>query len=335
MRLVRYTPGMFASLRNIATPQSGLSDRSFVDYYYATRNECQLHLAMDDEGKVIGSIGIEQMPFEYRGERQTIAFGSNFCAAHSGVGGFLYLVWMKSAPISMVFGGSQDTHAILRAQSWTYYPDVPVYQANMRYAPHVADGLARSLAKRLLRAMRGGANIGRRVASLEPRAVEVREQREYRDSLAKFSSPFALRLAPDPEYLSWRYALDLPFAKYRLFEIDAGASTVGYVILHERPNRIVVAQADGSDARSLAIGIMKAVANATERDTSPREVLLTSSHPGMRSVFEACGMRAAVKGRPFALKSRRNAPLFERDTSGWLINFDWGDNSLRPPFGRD
>jgi hypothetical protein len=91
MRLVRYTPEMFPSLQRFTTPQSGLSDRSFVDYYYATREHCQLYLALDQDGSVIGSIGIEQMPFEYRGQRQTIAFGSNFNASHSGVGGFLYL----------------------------------------------------------------------------------------------------------------------------------------------------------------------------------------------------------------------------------------------------
>jgi hypothetical protein len=335
MRLVRYTPEMFASLQNIATPQSGLSDRRFVDHYYATKEQCQLHLAVDAQGAVIGSIGIEQMPCEYRGERHTIAFGSNFCAAHSGVGGFLYLTWMKSAPVSMVFGGSQDTHAILRAQNWTYYPDVRIYQANLRYAPHAADSLARRLAKRVLRAGFGGPDIRRRVSAMAVPSVEVREQREYRAALTTLSSPFSLRLVPDLDYLRWRYALDLPFAKYRLFEIASTGGDVGYVILHERPNRIVVSHADGRDARLLAAGIMKAVAQVSERDATPREVLLTSSHPGMQAVFEACGMRAAGQGRPFALKSRRGAPLFAQDTTGWLINFDWGDNSLRPPFGRD
>jgi hypothetical protein len=335
MRLVRYTPDQFASLQSIATPQSGLSERSFVDYYYATRNECQLHLAVDTDGEVIGSIGIEQMPFEYRGERHTIAFGSNFCAAHSGVGGFLYLTWMKSAPMSMVFGGSQDTHAILRAQNWAYYPDVAMYQANMRYASRAGDSLARRVAKRFLRAALGGPDIRRRVAALKAGRIEVREQREYRAALETLRSPFTLRLAPDPEYLSWRYALDLPFAKYRLFEIAAGEGLAGYVILHERPNRIVVAQADGSDAKSLAVGIMKAIAQVTESDSSPREILLTSTHPEMQAVFADCGMSLAGQGRPFALKSRRGANPIAQDTTNWLINFDWGDNSLRPPFGRD
>ena len=116
MRLVRYTPAMLPSLQAIATPDSGLGDRAFVDYYYATREHCQLHLALDPQGVVIGSIGIELMPFEHEGQRKTIAFGSNFHAAHSGVGGFLFLTWMKSAPLSLVFGGSPDTHRILRAQ---------------------------------------------------------------------------------------------------------------------------------------------------------------------------------------------------------------------------
>jgi hypothetical protein len=97
---------------------------------------------------------------------------------------------------------------------------------------------------------------------------------------------------------------------------------------------VVVAHADGSDARLLAAGILKAALLVTERDTKAREIRLTSSHPEMQAVFEASGMRAAEQGRSLALKSRRGAPPFAQDTTGWLINFDWGDNSLRPPFGR-
>jgi len=335
MRLVRYTPEMFPSLQRFATPQSGLSDRSFVDYYYATREQCQLHLALDQDGTVIGSIGIELMPFEYRGQQQTIAFGSNFNASHSGVGGFLYLKWMKSAPIAMVFGGSSDTHNILRAQNWTYYPDVPVYHGNRRFEPHAGESLARRFAKRILRAGLGSGDVARRVAALKVPPIEIREQREYRDQLATLPSPFSLRLAPDLEYLRWRYSLDLPFARYRLFEIAVADDPIGYVILHERANQVVVSHADGSDARLLAAGIMKAVAFVIEGDLKPRKVLLTSTHPEMRAVFEASGMRAGEQGRPFALKSQRGTALFPQDTMSWSINFDWGDNSLRPPFGRE
>lgn len=335
MRLVRYTPDLFASLQRIATPESALSDRRFVDYYYATREGCQLHLAVDEQDAVIGSIGIEQMPFEYRGQRMDIAFGSNFQAAHSGVGGFLYLTWMKSAPVSMVFGGSADTHEILRAQKWTYYPEVRVYQANMRYAPRTGENLARRAARGLLRAAFGSRDIRKQVAALKTPPLEVREQRELSAALTSLRSPFALRLAPDLEYLRWRYALDLSFVKYRLFEIQAADGLAGYVILHERPRRVVVAHADGRDATLLAAGIMKAVAQVIAYDSTPREILLTTTHPGMQTVFESCGLRPAAQGRPFALKSRRGTLAISQDTSNWLVNFDWGDNSLRPPFGRD
>jgi hypothetical protein len=334
MRLVRYTPEMFPSLQPIAA-QSGLSDRSFVDYRYTTREQCQLHLALDEQGSVIGSIGIEQMPFEYRGQRQDVAFGSNFFAFHSGVGGFLYLKWMKSAPIAMVFGGSPDTHRILQAQKWTYYPEVRMYHAHGRFAPIAGENKVRRFARGLLRAGLGSGDIRKRVAALKTPQIEIREQREYRDSLATLSSPFLLRLAPDLEYLRWRYCLDLPFAKYRLFEIAATDGVIGYVILHERANRVVVSQADGSNPRLLAMGIMKAVAHVIAHDVKPREVLLSSTHPEMQAAFEDCGMRAAKQGRPFVLKGQRGTALFSQDTTGWSVNFDWGDNSLRPPFGRE
>ena len=80
---------------------------------------------------------------------------------------------------------------------------------------------------------------------------------------------------------------------------------------------------------------MKAAALVIAQDTKPREIQLSSTHPEMQAVFEACGMRAARQGRPFALKGQRGTALFAQDTTNWLVNFDWGDNSLRPPFGRD
>jgi hypothetical protein len=205
----------------------------------------------------------------------------------------------------MVFGGSPDTHSILRAQNWTYYPDVPVYDGNRRYEPHAGESMARRIAKRILRSGWFRTDVGKRVAALKIPPIEIREQREYRDQLVTLASPFLLRLAPDLEYLRWRYSLDLPFARYRLFEIAAADEVIGYVILHERANQVVVSHADGSDARLLAAGIMKAVAFVIEGDLKPRRVLLTSTHPEMQAVFEASGMRAAGQGRPFALKGQR------------------------------
>ena len=200
MRVVRYVPELFPSLRALTTPRSGLSHQPFVDHYYCSRPACQLHLLFDKDGTTIGSIGIERMPFEYRGQRQEIAFASNLIALAPGAGGVLYLTWVKSSPVSMVFGGSPDTHRILRAQKWTYYPGVLTWRANRRYSPHSDESFARRLAQRVLRATGRKIDVKGRGAQWFPAALEVQEQRDYHDELSALPRDGMVRGVMMPDY---------------------------------------------------------------------------------------------------------------------------------------
>jgi hypothetical protein len=195
-----------------------------------------------------------------------------------------------------------------------------------------------------LRRAAGGAGLGggrperapvpRYASRLPPEAreaVTVREERGYEPDLVPESSPFSLRFVPSPPELEWRYGLALPFVRYRLFRILARGRTCGYVVLEDAPAQVIVSHCDGSDPRLLAWGVLQALLEACREDTRPRSVLLASSHPEMRRHYEAFGFHLLPE-RPLALGPARPGFELPSDPRGWLVNYDWGDNGLRPPF---
>ena len=331
MRLLRYSPDMFGLLKSITPSGSGLSHEAFVNYYYATRPECALHVLVDGRGAPVGTVGVERMPFEYDGRPHTFGFASNLFGAVPAAGGYLYLHWMKSAPIGMVFGGSADTHRILRAQHWTYYSGIGTYRLNWTYPVQEGESGRHRIVKAVLRRASKDLNWAERAASVCAASVSAREEREYRNEMIAMSSAFTLRLAPDLSYLRWRYALDIPFARYRVFTIYEGSALIGYVVIRDRSDHVIVAHADGTNPRLLAMGILRAVVAATE-GRSRCGLMTTSSHPEMQQVFLAAGFRKRRAERPLALGAIRGRVDLDADTSGWMVSYEWGDNALRPPF---
>ena len=341
--LTIYTPELFDCLRasvSRVAPRSSLCHKAFVDYYYATREWCRLFLCVSDSGEVLGTLGLERMRFELDSREMILGSGSNYHAFEPGVGGVLYLQWMCSCPIALVFGGSEEAHKIYRAQNWTYFQGVRTYLLN--YLPRTDDrGLRGALrwVRHLARRRPLLSTLGEaRPVALASLAVE--EEQTYGEDLLPKHSPFRFRFAPSVEHLAWRYATGLSFIRYRLFRIVEEKRTVGYVILNDAPGRLIVSHCDGEETASLAYGVLLALAAAARGDRRPREVLLASSHPAMQRIFEKVGFRPARPVRPLALGALRQAPHLASDPSSWLVNFDWGDNGLRRPFrdeepGRD
>jgi len=334
---------MFAAVQSAARrmePGVGLIHRPFVDYYYATRPECKLYLCVDDDGSVLGSFGVELMPFQYGDRRLTLGFGSNFHALQKGVGGLLYLQFMQASPISLINGGSEDSNRLYRSQGWTYYPGLQILVLNRIFRPWPGDPRWRRELKRVLNRINPifhpRVNLTRLAARLQkgPAAdLAVREEHAYLEDLMPQHSPFTLRFAPDVDYLTWRYGLGLKFVQYRLFRITAGEATIGYVVLRITPDRLIVGHCDGDDPTTLAYGILLSMGAASRGDRRPREVTATSSHSLMQRIFKSVGFETLQTDRPLAMKSlRQSGQLPTPDTSNWLINHDWGDNGLRAPF---
>jgi len=275
MQIVAYEPSLFSALaaaaRGAAAGHS-LGHRSFVDHYYATVPWCRLYLALGDDGAVAGAIGVEQLRFEYEGRPLTIGCASNFVAFQPGAGGVLFLRWIRSSEMACIYGGSRDTHRILAHQGWTYFPGVHVYSLNGRYTDRPAEPRWRGVAKSLLRAVTPRVDVGERLRGAVARgvvpAVNVAEVDGFDADMLPRAGGFTFRLAPGTEYLGWRYSPALPFVRYRLFRLPRG-----YVVLNERPGRIVVAQADATDPDSLVGGVLAAVAQVAGEGSRP-EVLL-------------------------------------------------------------
>jgi hypothetical protein len=336
-RLVQYTPEHFDALRRAAErveQAASLCHQPFVDHYYVSSRHAALHLLLDGDGAVLGTVGVERMPFEVDGAAVTLGFGSNFYAFQPGAGGYLFMQWVRSCPLALVFGGSPDTHRILRQQEWTYCSGVRVYELNRPFRRRPGESAWRSVARRVVLATRRK-SMGKVRAGIpaDVRArLSVAEVNDYAEDMLPPSSPFRVRFAPDVEYLRWRYLPGLSFVRYRPFRILDGGKPAGYVILNEQRERLIVAHCDGTNPADLACGVLLSLAEAAGEDEPPKAGSLACSHPAMQHVYENAGFRPAAAERPLAIGGGTSAERFPADTSQWLVNLDWGDNGLRAPF---
>jgi hypothetical protein len=336
VRLVEYRPEHWEALAAAAASfgkNSALAHRPFVDYYYTTRPWSRLYLLEGESGEIEGTLGIDEMRFEASGRELKLGFGNNFNALKPGAGGYLFLQWMKSTNAGIVFGGSPHTHKITRSRHWSYTPAVPTYVLNPDYATSSDDPTWRVAAKAVLRRVRRR-RLGRfanRVTAAVREEIAVREERDYATALLPQQSPFPFRFAPPLDYLSWRYDTRLTFVRYRLFRILRRGTPAGYVVIQDSARRLIVSHCDGSDAETLAQGVLLALLSVGENDAEPRAVLLTSLHEAMQAIYEAFGFcRAGV--RPLAIGTLKGGLDLPANTQHFLVNLDWGDNGLRSPF---
>jgi len=333
MRIVEYTPQRFDLLNSLVarTASRNLGDRRFVDHYYASSSWCRLYLLVSGEECVVGALGIERMPFCYGDQNFTVGFGTNYYSLEAGAGGFLFLHWMKSCDVGISFGGSPDAHQLIRSQRWPYFDGVGFYLLNKPYESYCTDSAMKRSAKWVARhaTRRRVSRYAKNVPSRILNSLSVREENRYSSDLLPCSSPFEFRFSPDAEYLDWRYNTRLPFVRYRLFRVLSGAKSIGYVVLNEQQDRVLVSQCDGEDPELLAWGVVLSVLQVTRDDQSSRTVVLTCCHPAMQQIFESFGFRKD-SSHPFALGSPRKklGPVAGSDTSNWLVNYDWGDNGL-------
>lgn len=313
-----------------------LCHQPFVDHYYATNDACKLYMALDGDGQIGATIGVDQMRFEYESRPLVLGFGTNFHSLHPGSGGYLFMKWLRDCEVGLAFGGTADTHRILNQQNWTYFQGVNTYFLNLGYAEEPGEPVWRIAAKWMLRNFTRKVDVGKRTTEIAREAegkISVHEESDYSEDLLPVRSPFTFRFAPPLGYLRWRYDTRLSFVRYRLFRILEAGSTAGYVILNDAPERLLVAQCDGNGPRTLAYGVLLSLAEVFREAQRPREVLLTASHRDMQAVYLRHGFVTRDSwNRPFALGLQRSKIDITPDTSTWLINYDWGDNGLRAPF---
>lgn len=341
MPIAEYTPELFGDLKQFVArlPKPvNLLHRPFVDYYYTDNPWCKLFLYYSDSGDILGTLGRELMRFEYNSREITIRFGTNWYSLQRGVGTELGKFSVATAPGSfgLMFTGSEDTLAILHHRGWTFIPGIKGYFLNNPYPIYTGDSFLRKSVKSIVRSLKRK-NIPKFALRIPPHiasGLSVREEMSYSEDLLPSRSSFAFRFAPTVDYLKWRYNLTLSFARYRLFRLIKGGASVGYVILNESPDCLTVAHSDAEEATTLAYGILLSILEIGRSDRHPRTVFLATCHPGMQQVFEQFGFRIPRKEGDMPFAFRNLPPEFDKTpaNSDWLINFDWGDNTLRLPF---
>ena len=336
MNLIEYTPARFEALKRAAErirANHALGHRPFVDYYYASRPWSKLHLFLSPSGDVMGTMGVEKMPFEFDGQPLILGFGSNFHALQPGVGGLLFMQWVKSSGLALEYGGSEDAHRIIRQQRWTYFPGVRLYTLNYDYPVFAGDRFHRRAAKWMLRhsTRKKLATYDGRVPKAARSRLSVREESALSDDILPSGTSFRFRLAPTVEYLSWRYSMQLSFVRYRLFRILSRGRTAGYVILRDSRGQLAVAHGDAEDPETLAYGVLLSVLQAGANDASPRSVLLACSHRAMAEAYMKFGFRQSNNDYPLAIGGLRKKIEMPTDTALWSVSHDWGDNGLLGP----
>lgn len=337
MPIIEYTPRHFEALRRFVAQTGetiGLSHRPFVDYHYTTQDWCRLYLFVANDGNILATYGVDRMRFEYNGSEMMMGFGGNYYSVQPGTGGILFVHWHNLCPIGFVFGGSEDTHKMLAARKWRSYRGVRVHLLNKPFELYAGDGRLRAAAKAVARrfARFKLSHYASHVSVDVRRKVSICEEQEFTDDLLPGESPFVFRFAPTTEYLNWRYKTGLSFVRYRLFRILESGRTAGYVVINDSLERLIVAQCDGTSAWTLAQGVLLSLLQVGQDDQKPRTVILSICHPTMREIFQKFGFHPEHEDRPFCIGTLRGPVEIADDTSQWLINYDWGDNGLRPPF---
>ncbi|MBF0399317.1 MAG: hypothetical protein HQL90_00965 [Magnetococcales bacterium] len=343
MQIIPYNPTHYELLlqrRDHPFFPAVLTHRHFVDWYYGS-GHCRLHLFLNDREELAGIIGIDIVDFTYQNNVIQVATASNNVAFLPGFGGFQFLCWLKAAPYTLALGGSQAIHQIIRQNGWHYFPPVPQLLANRRFHIDPTDFSWRALAKRSLAPLLPTIKLAdkreailRQSGSLSAAGsgVAIREEQTFQAEMLPTTTPFRFRFSPSLAYLQWRYATGLPFVCYRLFRILYGRETVGYVVLKESPEQLLVSQCDGVDPVLLACGVLLALAAVTEHDLVPREMRLCSSHSVMQRLFRRFGFHDWRQPCTFVMGALRHPLIQEEACRDWLINFDWSDNGLRRPF---
>lgn len=304
-------------------------NRQFLGHYYLGQDWSKLFLAMDGS-KCLGIMGIDMLQFTVEASSLRVAFATNFYSLQSGIGGMLWLKWIKLGDMGLVFGGSEDTHRIISAFKFDYYPGVNFYRLNAQFEAYKEDSTLKGIVKTGLRPWKrkklphyASKDFGKRFAD-----IQVVERQEFSAEMLVPTSSFTLRFQPPLEYLQWRYNTRLAYVHYRLFEIIRSGQSCGYCVLNDGPNELVVAYADGNDPVVLAAGILKAIFLVGEKNDKHRKVALSSSHPMMQAIFMESGFQLTKENYSFAMGSLRGSRNLG-DPKTWLINFGMGDNDLR------
>jgi hypothetical protein len=160
----------------------------------------------------------------------------------------------------------------------------------------------------------------------------VEEENVFAGDMIPSSSGFSLRFCPTLDHLRWRYSPGLPYIDYHLFRIIRASRSVGYVILGVRKDLTLVSQCDAERPEDAGWAVLHALAALEARGILRLPVMASATHEEVTRIYQNLGFRPSREQRPFWLGPATKVKDMCSNSSTWGINFDWGDNGLRPPF---
>ncbi len=334
-RVVQYEPGLFGILESAQDLPtfSILRHRAFVDWYYGASEFCRLTMVVGEHENCLACLGSESMTLSAGDVCYRLGCLSSFYAFHPGFGFYGFSAGLQGFDAGLMLGGTQSALAFADRLRWNR-GSISAYCLNISYPEDPARPVE-AVCKRIVNALAARAPLRALPTRLphELQTIQVVEQASYEADLLKFRSCFAPRIEFSTAHLTWRYALDLPFVRYRLFRAFGADRYLGFIVLQDLPERVLVAHADGIEPGLLAAGIIHSISAVAESDEDRREVMLLSSQPLMEKAFVSVGFhRAPRRGMSFALGNLKGLGALPASTAEWLINYDLGTRGFRRPF---
>jgi len=306
-----------------------LRSAPFVKHMFLSEADCRLYLLLGEDGDVIATLGSERVRARIADSTYDAAILSNSYSMRPGAFSFLYLQWMRSSEVGILFPGNALMRDMLQRQErWRAVPGLRTYWLNWEYPAVPGEArwkaAARPLARKLMRIDQEAFpdRIARRTAG----ELRVVEETRISEDMVQTGGKFGFRLDAGETHLNWRFSTELDYVSYRVFRLLRRERNVGYVVIGEWPNCLVVSHCDGRDPEELALGVILASSTLNRNDTRYRKVLLTSMHAVMQSVFLEFGFRTDGRDAPFAIAALGKRSLALEPGNDWLVNMDLGDS---------
>ncbi|MFG0827915.1 hypothetical protein ACF8R6_05980 [Pseudomonas sp. CJQ_7] len=321
MKRVTANASHFDAIKNFGDrfdEHGNLQSLEFLKHYYFDNPYADLHIYLDDSDEIVGTMGIEEIPYRYKGEKGNFFFGSNWFAATALAGASTYRLWTERNRRSCLsFGGTDAAHNFFRGAKWTYFEGFQILVRSINSAAKLNSQAGTILSQ-----------LGRNIET---------SRHAQDDAISNFAKGFSGGFYSTAESLKYRYNSNLSYISYKWINIIEAGKIVGLAIFNCGPNEVVLSYCDGIDPVAVAGGVLKGFAQVLGdySDLSDMKIRIGSCSPEMIDVWKQANFKASAQ-RTFAM----NKPIIgltgpdSLSIDSWNVALDVGDNCLRDRYFR-
>ncbi|WP_339521529.1 hypothetical protein [Pseudomonas sp. EL_65y_Pfl2_R96] len=321
MEKIIATASNFEAIKKFADKfdeHGNLQHLEFLKHYYFDSPYSDLHIYLDAAGEIVGTMGIEEIPYQYDGESGSLFFGSNWFASTSLAGASTYRLWTdRNRKNCLSFGGTESAHNFFRGAKWQYFEGFQILVRSINSASKLNSQANTAI-------IQTGRQIDVGNYSLE-------------GDITPFKTGFNGRFYSKKEYLKYRYNPTLKYISYKWVSIIEDGEIIGLAIFNCGPKEVVLSYCDGIDPVAVAGGVLKGFAKVLSDydDLTDMKIRIGSCSPEMIEVWKSANFKISAQ-RTFAM----NKPIAgltgpqSLTQGGWNVALDVGDNCLRDRYFR-